>query len=285
MTTKTKTLHPLRAVTDITETGRRGTEIGPHCFWLAREFVLALECNHSQTRVRDVYGSGHEKDYSKKAIIASFPKRVRCTECAGRTVEVKAPRAKPIPKHDPMALALGLTLARTDPDAEADTYRWISGQTGLAHTERVYADVAIALIDIFLPDIRSEHADAVRDRLDEWGSAPSAETAKVVADASRKLYHRQRRLERSGSNWHSIRGVIDARKATPESIIDAITWLGVGREEFYQHLHAARLEANITGDIEELRRVWTEEYPGVNVEHVPVLRHLIATYEESRARA
>lgn len=276
-------LHPLRAVTQITETGRRGTDIGPNCFWLAREFLLSLECEHINTRTRDVYYENR-----LQSVIDSFPKRVRCTECPGRAVAPKPRAPKPVPDVDPLAVALGRALAGTVPEREAETYRWIAAQRGMQNTARVYADVALALIEVFTQDVSSELVADVHAALDEWGSSPIPENAQASAKAARRLYSAQNRLRREGSNWHSIRGIIAARKATPDDIVGALSWLGAANERFYDKLLSARRSVNVTlaqRDYDELVRIWSEERTGISVEHVPVLDHLISVYEGSRARA
>ena len=102
------------------------------------------------------------------------------------------------------------------------------------------------------------------------------------------MYSAQNRLRRAGSNRYSIRGIIAARKATPDDIVRALSWLGTGNERFYDKLLSARRSLNVTlaqKEYDELVRIWNEERTWISVEHVPVLDHLISVYEGSRARA
>lgn len=84
---KTKTIHPLREVVLVEVTERTGTDINPHAFWVAREFVMHLECSHTQVRVKDVYGQMYGS--TVETVTAALPKRVRCTQCEGTAVTVK----------------------------------------------------------------------------------------------------------------------------------------------------------------------------------------------------
>lgn len=84
---ETKMIHPLREVVLVEVTERTGTDINPHAFWVAREFVMHLECSHTQVRVKDVYGQMYGS--TVETVTAALPKRVRCTQCEGTAVTVK----------------------------------------------------------------------------------------------------------------------------------------------------------------------------------------------------
>lgn len=76
-------ISPLRAVVAIEPTGRMGTEISSHAFWMTQEFVLALECGHRQTRT--------SCNFSYRELEDLFPRRVRCSGCpAIQTVYTQA---------------------------------------------------------------------------------------------------------------------------------------------------------------------------------------------------
>lgn len=278
---ETKTIHPLREVVLVEVTARQGTEISPHAFWLAREFVLHLACSHKQIRVKDVYGATHGS--TLETVKAALPKRVRCTECDGASVVVKA-AAKPLPKYDPMAVALGQALKSVAPEREDEVLAWIiENGSGFAHTERVYSIVAAAMIDIFRRDVADDRATAVRDAVLAWGENPNDDTRAQSTRIGRRLYHAQHRVD---GDWSAVRGIIEARKATPRGILESLTWGGFEREHFMKKLWVARkaYDAGI-GDQAKLERVWTQEYPEISVENIPTLEHLMNVYREARYRA
>ncbi len=275
---KTKIVHPLRKVVLVELTDRQGTEINPHAFWSAREFVMHLECSHKQVRVRDVYGASFGSTVD--SIKAALPKRVRCAGCAGVERAVR-PVTKPVPTYDPMAVALCRALVVADPEREENAFAWIiENGSGFANTERVYSIVAAAMIDIFREDVADERATAVRDAVLAWGTNPTEETRAASTKIGRRLYSAQHRVDGS---WSAVRGIIEARKATPSGILASLTWGGFEREDFMEKLRVARRNVDRgTGDPDELRRIWDEEYPAICVENVPTLEHLMNVYAKAR---
>lgn len=297
-TPKTKIVHPLREVVLVEVTERQGKEINPHAFWMAREFVMHLECSHKQIRVRDVYGKvSGGREYTVESVKASLPKRVRCTDCAGIEREVTTV-TKPVPKYDPMAVALSQALVSVAPDREDDALAWIIEHgKGFAGTERVYSIVAAAMIDIFRVNVADERATAVRDAVLAWGENPNEETRTASTKIGRRLYHAQHRVD---GDWSAVRGIIEARKATPQGILASMTWGGFEREHFMEKLRTARMmydaaaligathdvpdaEEVIESKLSELHRLWSTEYPTISVENIPALEHLMNVYQEARS--
>ena len=71
-------IQPLRAVVSVALDPRRGQQLGPHQFWMARRYEMTLECGHVHARIRDAY-HGERPEHLRPPL----PRRVRCAECAG----------------------------------------------------------------------------------------------------------------------------------------------------------------------------------------------------------
>lgn len=195
-----RTIAPLRTVTDITVTERRGEEIGPHQFWLAREYVSTLECGHTQVRVGVPFHGQQPEEM--------MPKRMRCAQCPPKTLASRAPAPASLPKHDPVLGLLAQRLILVSPEREEEWLSWVN-QKGLwiedeATRHRVHGAVLLALMEHFAAQVGNEKAPEVLEAMRAWAAGPTTETAEVLRKATRRLYRAQRR----SANWFAARGMV-----------------------------------------------------------------------------
>lgn len=257
--TSTREIWPLRRVGHVEASQKRGKDLNPHYFWLAREFSLHLECGHVDVRVKNV--TAMRSATTTAGIIASFPQRVRCSQCPPKTVSTRPAPHQPDPPFDPIAGALAATAMRLVPDRQDDLLAWVARYgrwlSDESQRSRAHGAVALHLIDTYTPTAESfdlnpsragwPQAHAVREAVARWAHDPTGANRTAVQRAARRAYDGQntRRLD---NNWIARRGIIAAAKVsskTPhnvEGILEAITWDHQTRTSFYDQLWDLRHE-------------------------------------------
>lgn len=232
---KTRVLQPLRRVRRITETGRTGQQIGPHCFWLAHEFKLNLECGHAQLRVRDVYD---DLDTVKQ----SLPKRVRCEQCNPVERKVRSAPQNLAPQWDYLALDLnGSFLAVGGSLGDMVDVAYLSDE---AQRRQAHVRVAAALVSYFAPAAGHERTNDILAALRSAHDDPSDTQLAEIRRQTRRLYHSQHRGQGS---WYARRGIIAAigviveTKAAATKYGEALSWADTAsRDTFYEALRDLR---------------------------------------------
>lgn len=310
---KTRRLHPLRKVQQVTVSEEMGPGLGnPHYFWLDRRYTMTLECGHQQARVKFNHKNLPPEEF--------MPKSVRCKECRAVSVPVKA---KPPPRYDHLASALvGSILGVGNGDDEDEALAWVQEHGEWIEDERsraaTYGAVAVFLLDSMLDGDRTvRHSDALRSAIESWANRPNEKTKVMVRKTARRLYDSQ---HTEGNDWLTARALIclgriagmDSRSA--RGVVEALTWDKDSREDFYERLWTARhaldhqasrgllvaglpmdaadreealrvIAEETKGARAELARIWNDEYPQVGSHHIPLLRYLLDVFSDARSRA
>lgn len=239
-------VRPLRAVESVTLTSERAADLGPHQFWLARRYVLSLECGHQQSRIRNAF------DGPDPALLQPpLPKKVRCESCPSAPTRSRPAPPRNAPTFDPLAVGLFRAMVQADPSQEDDALHWVCTCRHLAEPREhaaVYGAVGLALFDRYLVDDdhrgTAEPVAALRRALVRWADDPSADTRAALSVARRRLYDHQHRV---GLTWTSVRGILEAANAAASpptlavnGILRGITWDRVTREPLHSRAHLAR---------------------------------------------
>ncbi|SHY07998.1 Uncharacterised protein [Mycobacteroides abscessus subsp. abscessus] len=282
---------PLRKIAAVRATGRQGREIGPHHFWLAREFEVTLECGHKFLTARDDYDRTGDPDRLSHPITGRF----RCIDCPTRPSKGRPRRKGPNPDYDPLISALVTAACHADNSCEAELLAWIV-QNGRfvdddERRERAYRAIVLALVDRYVHDAQPARGPAVRQAVYRWALDPSPENIAAARMQTRRLYKNQH----NGGQWHANRGVIAAAAAMSPAarrrttaVLEALTWDSESREPFYSQLFAKRAELDaiaVVGSDEHvqaaqsaLSQAYSEGWPSISHTHVPVVKHLLAIY-------
>lgn len=301
---------PLRSVEAITVSDKRGRALGnPHFFHMTQEYTLTLECGHQQVRYSCNFDNLNPEEL--------MPKHVRCLDCRGHR-SISRHKPKPPPKYDRMASALAAALLKICEDHEQDAVltwvathgRYISEDTARA---RIHGGIALETLDVMVDGRTVKHSDELRDAIEVWAQNPTPGTKDTVRKVSRRLYNSQ---HAPGNDWFAARALIclgriaSMGSLSADGVIEALTWDRQSRAGFYERLFAAReqldrsrllgvtvAEADAPADsrdegmrqtgslaqeaLDELDRVWKDEYPTVGAHHAPMLWHLLDVYAES----
>lgn len=233
-------VQPLRRVVRVEPTGRRGRDIGPHCFWLAAEFEFGLECGHHLVRVKDVYDGTPQQ--MAEALAGG---RVRCRECDPVPSRSSA-RPKSDPERDQLAVRIAqLSMALEGDEMAVEVLGWTRANLGWigdgAARNRAYAAVTLELVDHFASGTDNRHVPGLRAQLCGWDG--SIGTLGEVKRHCRRLYASQHGC----SGWTAVRGivaavaVIPARGRSSAANLDlALSWNEPGREALLDQAGAAR---------------------------------------------
>jgi len=291
-----RAVQPLRKVEEITYTGRTGTSITPHNFWLDNEFRLTLVCGHALLRVTSAYATDGTRRPGWRS--APLPVRARCPECD--PVPVRAPRVKPVPVHDAMAVALFRRLLpmleRSERHALGDWLRTNGGHItdeGVRHA--VYGRLGLALVDIYAASALQPLAGEMRAQLAAYLEAPTPDALAELRRRARSFYRKQHH----GGSWYANRGMISALAAAtsgataPSKVLDATGWFSSDAlDALYAHLTALRhaydasVGAGLDGLADGLRgdmNAALKAGPHVSRPQLELLRGLLATYTDARA--
>lgn len=287
----TRMVAPLRKIAAVRATGRQGKEIGPHHFWLAREFEVTLECGHRFLTARDDYDRTGDSDRLSNPITGRF----RCIECPTRPSKGRPRRKGPNPDYDPLVSALITAACHADSGCETELLAWIVENGRYVdddeRRERAHRGIVLALVDRYLQDAHSTKGTAVRNAVHQWALDPSPDNIETARKEARRLYKNQH----NGGQWYANRGIIAAAAAMAPgarrrttAILEALTWDSETREPFYSQLFAKRAELDaiaVVGSHDQvqsaqsaLSEAFSQGWPTISETHVPVVKHLLAIY-------
>lgn len=295
MTTRMKTrdvhlVAPLQTIASITPTGRVGTEISPHHFWLDREYHVALECGHHYLEVRGDTGGLADAGYRVRRITG----RTRCKQCPPVPSKGRArpPAAPPI--YDPLVAALVAAAVRVATDDLGDgLLQWVVTHGRYvaddARRERAYRAIVLEIVDLYVGTSHPEDGPCLREAVQAWVMDPSTQNLCQARKYARRLYGRQHR----GGSMYSNRGILGAcaamnARGRVSRILEAITWDAPTRDQFYWRMAINRIgleAATAIGTPEQLaaaqgllERASREPWPTIQTVHVPTVVHLLETY-------
>lgn len=296
----TKHIQPLQAVMNVTVSEKRGKDLNPYYFWMAREFTLHLQCGHTDIRARDVYGRSvvTGADLSVEGIIASMPKRIRCKTCPPKTITSRPKSKTPDPEYDPLVVALAMAARHADPNTETEMLTWLADNGRFVADpdarDRAHRAVIVELVDRYAEDAHPVHAPVATAAVHAWAADPTEENRQAARKLVRRLYSAQH----SDGKWFANRGFVAAAACMapagrPTRVLEAITWDAETRAPFYANLLAERTLADANaaaglataaGDhISEVDRLLREEWPTISTSHIPAVRHLLETYHQATA--
>lgn len=251
---------PLRRVTSIAVSEESGEALNPHYFWLTWEYTLRLDCGHTQVRARCAYS----QDPAPEKLTPPLPECVRCADCPPKTSRnYRHQKVTPAPVFDPVMGALVAAMCKAAPDLQYTLIEWAANHGRYVPDEvqrcRAYGAVALLVIDTYLPGTQNPRAAEVRDAVQRWSDAPTADNRALARRATLRLYKSQRR----DGDWYAHRGIIAAAKLTSppphnvHGVLECPTFDNVTRSVFYSGLWGLRHEHDEAAGLAKAARALT----------------------------
>ncbi len=281
---RVKPLRPLRSVTSITVSEKRGRDLNPHYFWLTWEYTLTLDCGHTQIRAR--MGSLGDDSPPPETLRKKLPKKARCTQCPPRHREPQQTE----PKFDQLIAALVAALCQAIPSQRSALLSWaaIHGAQIVDDTVRARAHGALALIGVdALLAAGAQHkiGSRVRGALAQWADDPTDSRRDEVRRAARHLADHINRgdsllndgIVQSASVIspfpHNARGIfagVVAAAADAPAGVGSLPELLAGIAKM-----TAAQEDSVWG---ELRQALGDDLPELDESHAPLVAAMLAAH-------
>ncbi|SLH38278.1 17 kDa surface antigen family protein [Mycobacteroides abscessus subsp. massiliense] len=279
-----KPLRPLRSVSSIAVSEKRGQDLNPHYFWLTWEYTLTLDCGHTQIRAR--MGDLGADSPKPETLRPPLPKKVRCKDCPPQ----RCPPQSAEPKFDQLLAALIAALCQAIPSERSALLSWAAAHAGHINddTIRARAHGALALVGVdALLAAGAQHkiGSRVRAALAQWADDPIDDHRDEVRRAARHLADHVGRGEPllDGAIVQSA-SVLSPFPHNARGIFTCITALGAdapaGTESFagllagVEKLTAAQ-EDSVWG---ELRQTLGDDLPELDESHGSLVAAMLAAH-------